>query len=286
MANESLVIRERPALKDPALVIGFDGWPNASGVSTHVVQYLVKKLKARKFARIEPWDFYVLTSSRPTTSIRDGVVKSLVPPRSDFYYWKSEGGKDLIFLLAREPDMRWKEYAELVLKLLDGCGGKRIYSIGGLSDYVPHTRDVIVSAVVNHPRLREEFEEYGLEFITYKGQADIHTLLSTVPDDGLDVISLWGRAPVYLSRNPQVDYALLRKLVPILGLDLDLEDLRMSSQTFEEKINDRVRQVSEIRDMVGRLEDAYDKRMKVEPQDNEEIIKGIEEWLKRQRKQG
>lgn len=285
MAKESLIIREKPELKEPRLIIGFDGWPNAAGASTSVVSYLIRKLKAKKFGRIEPWNFYVLTSSRPMTSIRDGVVKSFTPPRSDFYYWKNESGNDLIFLLAREPDLHWKEYAALVFKVLRNFGGKRVYSIGGVSDYVPHTRDVIVSAIVNHPRLREELEEYELEFITYKGQADIHTILNAVPDQDLEVISLWGRAPIYLPRNPQVDYALLKKLVPILGLGLDLEDIRKSSQDFGEKISERVHQISEIRDMVYRLEDAYDRRMKVGPTESEDLIKGIEEWLKGQRKQ-
>jgi len=176
-----LIIYEKPVLSQPSLIIGFDGWPNAAGVSTNVVTYLIRKLRARKFAELEPWDFYVLSSSRPLTSINAGRIETFAVPASDFYYWVSGKAKDLICLLAREPDMRWKEYANLVFQVLKDYGGKRIYTIGGVNDYVPHTREVMVSAVVSNPGLKDELARYDIEFIDYKGPASIHTLLALLP---------------------------------------------------------------------------------------------------------
>jgi proteasome assembly chaperone (PAC2) family protein len=220
------------------------------------------------------------------TSISEGRVESFAVPASDFYYWKADKAKDLLFLLAREPDMHWKEYSDLVFQVLKDCGGKRIYSIGGVSDYVPHTREVVISAVVSNPKLRDELSKYGVESIEYKGPASLHTLLSTSAKEGVEVISLWGQAPVYITQNPKVYYAVLRKLVSMLEVDIDLEDMRRAAQVTGEHVNEQVRQSPELRDLVRRLEEAYDKRVKVKPAENEDLIKGIEEWLKGQRRDG
>jgi hypothetical protein len=38
-----LIVYEKPVLSQPSLIIGFDGWPNAAGVSTGVVTYLIRR---------------------------------------------------------------------------------------------------------------------------------------------------------------------------------------------------------------------------------------------------
>jgi proteasome assembly chaperone (PAC2) family protein len=279
-----LIIYEKPILCQPSLIIGFDGWPNAAGVSTNVVTYLIRKLRARKFAEIEPWDFYVLSSSRPATSIKGGRIETFAAPASDFYYWTGGKANDLICLLAREPDMRWKEYAALVFQLLKEHGGKRVYIIGGVNDYVPHTREVEVSVVASNPKLKDELAAYDIEFIDYEGPASIHTLFAATVEDDLEVVSLWGRAPIYVTHNPMVYYAVLKRLVTMLELDIDLEDMKSAAEATREQVSKQVGQSPELTVLVKRLEEAYDKQVKVKPAESEDIIKGIEEWLKRQRR--
>jgi len=281
-----LIVYEKPALSEPSLIIGLDGWPNAAGVSTSVVTYLIRKLKARKFAEIEPWYFYVLSSSRPLTFISDGTVETFALPASDFYYWKSGTVKDLLLLLAREPDMRWKEYADLVFQVLKDYGGKRIYTVGGVNDYVPHTREVMVSAVVSNPGLKDELARYDIQFIDYKGPASTHTFFSTSVRENVEVVSLWGRAPIYITQNPMVYYAVLKRLIAMLELDIDLEDMKSAAQVVQEQVTEQIRQSPELGELVKRLEEAYDKQVRMKPAESEDIIKGIEEWLKRQRKDG
>jgi proteasome assembly chaperone (PAC2) family protein len=281
-----LIVYEIPVLSQPSLIIGFDGWPNAAGVSTGVVTYLIRKLRAKKFAEVEPWDFYVLTSSRPITSIDGGRVETFAVPASDFYYWSSGKAKDAIFLLAREPDMHWKEYAELVFQVLKDYGGKRIYTVGGVNDYVPHTREVMVSAVVSDSKLKGELAGYGVEFIDYKGPASIHTFFSAAARENMEVVSLWGRAPIYITQNPMVYYAVLRRLVALLKLDIDLEDMKNAARVTQEQVSEQIAQSSELIDLVKRLEEAYDKQVRVELPESGDIIKAVEEWLQHQRKDG
>lgn len=131
--NESLVIRERPTLRQPRLIVGFSGWLDGGEASTGTVQYLITKLQAKGFAEIVAKDFYVfqvpgVVAVRPSIKLEDGVVKDIRFPQNEFYYWKNEENADagdLILLLGTEPNLRWQEYIEAVLDMAQEFSVKR-----------------------------------------------------------------------------------------------------------------------------------------------------------------
>jgi proteasome assembly chaperone (PAC2) family protein len=276
---------EKPILHQPSLIIGLDGWPNAAGVATSVVSYLTNALCAERFAKIEPWDFYSLTSSRPLTSINQGIVEGFALPGIDLYYRKSEKGRDLIFMSGREPDLNWKSFADLVFKILTEYEGKRIYTIGGVNDYVPHTRKTKVTAVINQPELEDELSSGDIELVCYQGQASVYTILHVMAKEGIGVISLWGSAPFYIPRNPIVYYALLRRLVDLLGLDLDLIDMQTAAELTCERVNEQVKRDLELKELVAKLEVSYENAGMAQ-EETRNIVKDIEDWLKRQENAG
>ena len=55
----SLIIHKRPSLEAPSMIIGFSGWMDGGDVSTGTIEYLKNKLKANKFAEINPGEFYI-----------------------------------------------------------------------------------------------------------------------------------------------------------------------------------------------------------------------------------
>jgi len=280
---KDLVFFEKPELHNPRMIIGLDGWPNAGKVSTNVVLYLIRKLRARKFAEIKPDNFYVLSSTRPQTVIKEGEVKDFNLPSSDFYYWKDEEtSKDLIFLLAGEPDLRWNEYADLVFQLAKQYLVKRIFTIGGVADYVTHTTEPRVSVVVSDPGLRAELENYPIAFIDYQGPASFHTFLHSQKD--IEVISLWGTVPIYLTQNPKAYYYVLKILVPMLELDVALEDMRNAGERIEKEVNELMGQNPQLKEFVDNLERSYKDKLKPAQADIESLMREIEEFLRRQKR--
>ncbi|HYA15019.1 MAG TPA: PAC2 family protein, partial [Syntrophales bacterium] len=95
--DSHLVMLEQPRLTAPYIIVGLNGWLNAGEVSTGSVDYLRRKLGARKFAYLDTQGFYIyqIPSSsleqtmRPHTQISEGLVKKLDIPQNELFFWKS-----------------------------------------------------------------------------------------------------------------------------------------------------------------------------------------------------
>ena len=72
MSNPGIHIKELPQLKNPVLIAGFDGWGNALNISNGMVAYLIRRLKARNFADLDPDTFYRYDEQRPVVDIAEG----------------------------------------------------------------------------------------------------------------------------------------------------------------------------------------------------------------------
>lgn len=290
------ILRHKPELRDPYMVVGFGGWPNAGEVGTATVTYLRDRLSADKFAEITPEEFYDFSFVRPFMVVEDGLVRALRFADNEFYFWKNPTGEhDLILLVGFEPQLRWGRYLSFLLQVVQQWGVKRVYSVGGVYDRVPHTKDPPVSAVVNYARLKQELAPLGITWTNYQGPSSFHsTLLMACRERRLEMASLWGHVPFYVQavKNPKVCHAVLTRLTPLLGLSLDLSDLKKAGEHMEEALSRLLGQNEEMRRYVERFEAEYEQQQqegqppRSTPATNR-IIREIEEFLRNeQRRQG
>ena len=83
---DHLTIHETPDKKLDHLVIVFSGWADAAESATSAIKFLQRKLHAKKFAEIDPEDFYDFTQTRPYSSqTRDGR-RRIHWPANEFSY--------------------------------------------------------------------------------------------------------------------------------------------------------------------------------------------------------
>jgi len=284
---EELVIHHIPPLSAPRLVAGFAGWPNAAAASTATIAYLCKKLEAERFAQIEPYSFYNFSSLRPVTLIKEGSIRGLEFPNNDFYFWKNKlSGEDIILFLGTEPQIRWDRFADCILSLVQEVKVKWVYTIGGTYDRVPHTKEARISMVVNDPSLIKEVEPYEVGLIEYQGPSSIHTfLLTAFRRKGIPAVSLWGHAPYYIQvENYKVVYALLRRLTKMLGIEINLEDIKVKALYLDEQVNKAISQNPQLESYVKKLEEEFEAIGEYgQPIEGaEEIIKEVEKFLRGQ----
>ena len=65
--------------------------------------------------------------------------------------------------------------------------------------------------------------------------------------------------PAYVQgRNPKCIEAVTRRLVGILGQQIELDDLRAIGDEFEKKLNDIVQEQPELANNIRKLEEDYD----------------------------
>lgn len=259
LGMEEITYLEKPNLRKPILVIGFEGWPNAAEVSSSALQFLIEKLGAKKFASIPVESFYQISSSRPVAVIKEGRLLELKIPGNHFYYSKDPFSKDFILFHGVEPHLRWSLFVDLLLDLTEKFGVSQIFTIGGTYDYIPHTYPPMVSALFSHEGLREKVVQSGLALTEYTGPVSIHTfILEAAKKKGLNAISLWGHAPQYLqTKNVKVICSVLRSLLDLTEMKIDLSELERASDYFDQQVNHLVEQDPKLQEVISKLEEVY-----------------------------
>ena len=272
------------------MVAAFAGWPDAAESATRAVRYLVRKLRARRFAEIDPEDLYDFTLTRPHTLLDAQGRRFVGWPGNDFYYHPGEDSDNgLILLLGTEPNLRWRAYTDLVLRVIERCEVQSVVTLGALLDAVPHTRDPQVSGIASGDDFTHRLEAAGVPMPTYQGPTGIPTvLLDACAQHGVQVCGLWGHSPHYFtdSPNPKLSHGLLLKLGALTGIEVDLERLKTAGEAYEAKVTQAVAQQSHLVEYVARLEQDFDAsapRQEEEIPSPDVILLELEEFLKSQR---
>jgi proteasome assembly chaperone (PAC2) family protein len=289
MDTRNVILYGRPNLVRPNLVMGFEGWADAARISSGVVGQLRDRLHVQRLAEIKPDDFYVFQSPgeearRPLTDVEDGLVHALRLPSTVFRFFKNrKGAPDLIISLAREPELRWPTYVDTVLSLAEEFGVERLYTVGGTYNNVPHTVDPMVTAVVSDESLKAEMAGLDIGLTEYGGPSSIHTLFAVAAKErGLPTVCLWGHAPYYVQvPNAKVCYGILSRLVRLLDIRIELDELSKAADYLDEQVDEAVRQSPELQEYVSGLELAYGgaDQAAAEPPD-EDLIREVEAFLR------
>jgi len=283
MAPACLRIHAKPRLQNSRMLLGLSGWMDGGDVSTGTVDCLAAKLRARALAEIEPEEFYIYSfpgsmeiSSlfRPHAKIEDGLVRVYRPPENVFRYDQQH---NLILFKGKEPHLNWTRYAEAVLALAAELQVTRIYFVGSVAGVVPHTREPRLHSSVSDERLKEELQQYGIRFSNYEGPASIITYLTRLARHrGIEMASLVAEIPAYVQGpNPICVEAVVKRVAGILGIQIELDDLRRSRQAFEKRLNKIVPERPELAALIKKLESDYDS-------DVFDTMGELKEWLERQ----
>lgn len=259
MFEETIQIQQMPELIDPILVAGFDGWGNALDISRGMVDYLIRKMKAERFGKINPDLFYRFDENRPLVEIENGLLKSIFPPGGFFYATKTaHATRDLIILRATEPHLRWFHFVDAILSLCQMSGVKTIISLGSMYDNVLHT-DTVISALASSEELLTKLKTQNVNTINYKGPSAIHsTIHSEAKKRGFECISLWCHCPYYLQGTTH--FGLLSHLASLLsswgGFELDTEDLDTTWKNLSKQIQEIIDKNPELQGMINDLRKA------------------------------
>jgi proteasome assembly chaperone (PAC2) family protein len=256
MADKGIHVKETPQLKNPLLIVGFDGWGNALNVASGMAAYLVGKLEARPFAELNPDVFYRFDENRPIVNIVEGTIKNFTPPGGSFYAAETASdANDLVILKADEPNLRWFQLADEMFSLCKGLGVKRVITLGSMYDNVLHS-DRIVSCVASNADLLAKAGERNVNSISYQGPSSIHSVLQTEGVKmGFECLSLWCHCPFYL--QGAVHFGLIAHLASLIsflgGFELDVEELQANWEKLNDQIQELIEKNSELQEMITKL---------------------------------
>lgn len=268
--RDGLVVFQTPELRNPLLVCGISGWVDAGEVSTGSLRYLIKRLKATRFAEMPLSRYHIYqmpgqTTQRPFIKIEDGVLKHHQLPSNGFYYWQNpESNTDLILFLGSEPNISWDKYAENLIYIAESFQVNRVYMLGGVLDKIPHTKEPPVTCYAVEPSLKSEMAKYAVQFTNYEGPGSFTSSFMYLANErGLKVISLSARVTYYpefnilIPTNPKAQLALIRRLYYLLGFKLNLSDLESLSHELENKLDFMASQNVQLFAYIKRLESDF-----------------------------
>lgn len=306
---DELIVHEWPEVESPLLIVGLTGWMDGGSVSTGTLGWLRDCLHARRFAEIDPMDFYLFhfpVSSlpisifletgravvtpispmefaavfRPRTRIADGVVEELDYPGNDFWVaGAGEGGAapPVIMFTGEEPHIRWGSWCDCIFTVCGHLGVREAFFVGSVASPVPHTREPRIRASVSDPALKQRLANAGLRFTDYEGPSSIITSLTYhAANADLAWYNLVVEVPHYpfldMPTYPHSILTVAAALGQLTGLDLDLSDLRAATAVAREKLDALAAENADFGELVQKLEEAYDQEVS---RDDEELLRRL-----------
>src|ERR687897_90810 len=252
---EELRVASRPSLRRPVLITAFRGWNDGGQGASLAAGFLARTWQAARFADIDPEEFFDFQATRPHVSLVDGVTRQVDWPDNAFYHAEIPGtDRDAMLLLGIEPNVRWRTFTTIVAELATDLGVELVVTLGSLLADVPHTRPSPVTGSASDSELMERL---GLQASRYEGPTGIVGVLhDACKQAGIPSASLWAAVPHYVSLtpSPRAALALCERLGDILGVEIDVEELREAAEGYAEQVTRAVAADSDTQAYVEDLE--------------------------------
>jgi proteasome assembly chaperone (PAC2) family protein len=267
-------IFETPRLQNPCLVVGWN--QDVGGLGSKTLEFLIKKLNAREFARINPAGFFSLSG----VPVEENVIQF---PNSKFYFCEE---KDLLIFHSDGPS---QSHYEFLTMLLDIAGQtrpvKEMYTLGGIISLMAHNSPRRVSSVVNQHELKQSMAELGtntnLEYDTPVGARPTFSslLLWVAQKKNVTGANLWVEVPFYLAalEDPRACKQVLSVLDRRFGLGLDFAELDQDIARQDHLIADLKEKESDVHRYLTMLE----KGIMLSEKESEALANKVAEFLQK-----
>ena len=249
---------ERPALSEPVLVVGLEGWVDAGYGAAASMAHL---LGVTETSLVATFDVDVLVdhrSRRPVLHLVDGVNTKLSWPTIELRLGHDLDGRDVLVLTGTEPDIRWRAFTHDVVGLAVDLGVHFFLGFGAYPAPVPHTRPVRLATTATNAELAARGGEVHATLDVPSGVGA--AIEERCAELGLPAIGLWAQVPHYAAGMPypEASAALIEGLARLAGLRFDTDPLHEAAQQHRERLDELVGTNIEHTRMVHNLESAYD----------------------------
>jgi predicted ATP-grasp superfamily ATP-dependent carboligase len=241
------------------LVAAFRGWNDGAQGASLAASFLAQSWQARRFADIDPEEFFDFQATRPHVALEGGQTRRIDWPDTVFYHAPLPGlERDAVLTLGIEPNLRWRTFSEELVELASELGVELVVTLGALLADVPHTRPAPVTGSATDPKL---VEELGLASSRYEGPTGIVGVVHDACRRAeIPSASLWAAVPHYasLAASPKAALALCERLAGLLDTQFELSDLERAALAYEQQVSEAVASDEETEAYVRELEQRRD----------------------------
>jgi hypothetical protein len=253
---DALHFEEMPSMRHPYLLLTFEGWSNAAGVATATGQFLIDHLQAKRFASIDPEEFYSFAEQRPQARYNDAGHREIIWPQNDFYFCaQPQLEHDIIIATGVEPHLKWRTFTNLMMTFIERCQIYQTVTLGALWADVLYSAPIPFSGSSTDPALAERLGLGGGS--RYEGPTGmVGVLHDALRRNNLISASVWANMPYYVSvtPNPKGILALSQRGMEIVGLPSNFPDLEAEAVDFDSRVAEAIAKDPKVQAHVQDLE--------------------------------
>lgn len=261
---------ELPSLVDPVLIVSLKGWIDAAEAADEAMSAIEGQIDPLPVATFDTDVFIDYRARRPTMEIRDGRNTNIDWPSIDLYSGRDSNGRDLLILTGHEPDSAWNRFSAAVRELCVRLNVKMMVGLGAYPFPTPHTRPSRLSCTTPSAELLQRTAFLRTSVDVPAGMTAV--LEHVLHHAGIQSITLWSQVPQYIPAMsyPGAAVALLDGITHVSGLQFDRRALEHEAIIQRDRLDRLVARNDEHREMVAKLESAYDSTLQptlpLEPQ--------------------
>ncbi len=278
--EDALVLIEKPQAEEIYMIAGWDQWADAGSISSGLPQWLIEKTGARKIGEIDSDGFYMFQVPgahhflRPIIKLEDGHRVSMEERKNEFYY-AGDHRRGLVIFTGTEPHLDAERYARAFLDAARELGIKRVVVVGGVYGEMPYDQDRSVSCAYSLPAMRDDLENYAVQFSNYEGGVSIGTYMAHWAEEaGIELASFYALVPAYdfsersetleglrIENDFRAWHELMRRFNHMFDLSIDISELDEQGRTLvsamDEKLKELDRDLPQL-DVMSYLADVRD----------------------------
>ena len=277
-----LVEEETPELRTPIMVAAFRGWNDAGDAATYAAAHLARAWSARRFASVDPEEFYDFQAVRPEVELVGGETRKITWPANELSAASPNGSEhDVIVLVGTEPNMKWRTFSDMIVEVAKRYDVRLMITFGALLADVSHARPVPITGTAVDSAL---IQKLNLTRSRYEGPTGIVGVLhEAFARASIPSASLWAAVPHYLavSPNPKAALALVERATELIGVSVEIDELARASQVYEERVSEMVATDEDVQAYVRQLEErADDRENEDEIPSGEDLAQELERYLR------
>jgi hypothetical protein len=248
----------RPALHEPVLIIGMEGWIDAGLGAATAIATLAAAVSTEPVATFDVDVLLDHRARRPVVRIVDGLNTGLRWPEIKLLGGHDNAGHDLLLLVGPEPDHQWRAFTDAVGDLAASFGVRLAVGLGAFPAPVPHTRPARLASTATSVELarRVGFVPGALD-VPAGVQAALERRFAELD---VPAVGLWARVPHYAAAMPypEASAILLEGLTSMAGVVVDTAELRRAAEASHEQLNQLIANSEEHVALVRQLEAQVD----------------------------
>ena len=242
-------------MTDPVMICAFAGWNDGGEAATSAARFLKERWAARRFAGLDPEEFYDFQVHRPDVRLLDGITRLIDWPSNDFFHARVDE-RDVVLFLGLEPNTRWRTYCDSILQVGQELGAELLVTLGAFLADVPHSAPAPVNVASADPMW---LERPGVTPARYEGPTGIVGVLQEAAGRvGLPSLSVWAASPHYLpaETNPSAALSLLVALRDLLELEIETTAMERAVSDWRRRVDEAVEEDEDLVRYVRQLEEA------------------------------